>query len=205
MENGGFTNICENVENTGLYEIPDSEEAKEENPDSEEAKEEIPDSEEAKEDHLYEQVHEDPASPSSTTTPESMDISCQESPEHSRSNSVSSQQGADGEDGSASSQQGTEEDQHRQEEMEMMSPKPSDERVERMVFGNNIPSPTGFSLHKSPGTSPTFPTSTRFPANNNLGETDNFQKECEIFLFVKQLLFLMLHTFCKVPKAHNSP
>ncbi|XP_050806810.1 chloride intracellular channel protein 5 isoform X1 [Gopherus flavomarginatus] len=185
MENGGFTNVYENVENTGLYEIPDSEAAKEENPDSEEAKEEIPDSEEAKEDLLYEQVHEDPASPSSTTTPESMDISCQESPGHSHSNSVSSQQGADGEDGSASSQQGAEEDQHRQEEMEMMSPRPSDERVERMVFGNNIPSPTGFSLRKSPGTSPTFPTSTRFPANNNLGETDNFQKECEIFLFVK--------------------
>ncbi|CAM5131129.1 unnamed protein product [Natator depressus] len=165
MENAGFTNIYENIENTGLYEIPDSEEAKE--------------------DHLYEQVHEDSASPSSTTTPESMDISCQESPEHSRSNSVSSQQGADGEDGSASSQQGAEEDQHRQEEMEMMSPRPSDECVERMVFGNKIPSPTGFSLRKSPGTSPTFPTFTRFPANNNLGETDNFQKECEIFLFVK--------------------
>ncbi|XP_034622548.1 chloride intracellular channel protein 5 isoform X1 [Trachemys scripta elegans] len=187
MENGGFTNVYENVENTGLYEIPDSEEAKEEIPDSEEAKEEIPDSEEAKEeipdseeakeDHLYEEVHEDPTSPSPTTTPESMDIS--------RSNSVSSQQGADGEDGSASSQQGAEEDQHRQEEMEMMSPRPNDECVERMVFGNKIPSPTGFSLRKSPVTSPTFPTSTRFPANNNLGETDNFQKECEIFLFVK--------------------
>ncbi|XP_077668554.1 uncharacterized protein LOC144262537 [Eretmochelys imbricata] len=165
MENVGFTTIYENIENAGLYEIPDSEEAKE--------------------DHLYEQVHEDSASPSSTTTPESMDISCQESPEHSRSNSVSSQQAADGEDGSASSQQGAEEDQHRQEEMEMMSPRPSDESVERMVFGNKIPSPTGFSLRKSPGTSPTFPTFTRFPANNNLGETDNFQKECEIFLFVK--------------------
>ncbi|KAG6934183.1 chloride intracellular channel 5, partial [Chelydra serpentina] len=175
MENGAFTNVYENVANTSLYEIPDSEEAKEE----------IPDSEEAKEDHLYEQIHEDPASPSSSTTPESMDISCQESPEHSRSNSVSSQQGADVEDGSASSQQGAEEDQHRQEEMEMMSPRSCDERVERMVFGNKIPSPTGFSLRKSPGTSPTFPTSTRFPANNNLGETDNFQKGCEIFLFVK--------------------
>uniref|UniRef100_A0A8C8RMZ7 Chloride intracellular channel protein n=1 Tax=Pelusios castaneus TaxID=367368 RepID=A0A8C8RMZ7_9SAUR len=164
MENGGFTNIYENVENTGIYEIPDSEEAKG--------------------DHLYDQVHEDPASPSSNTTPESMDTSCQGSPEHSRSNSLSSQQGGYGEDGSASSQQGAEEDQHHQEEMEIMSPTHGEKHVERMKFENKIPSPTSFSLSKSLGTSISSPTSSRFPANNNLGEIDNFQ-ESEICLFMK--------------------
>lgn len=191
MEKGGFTTIYENVENTSIYEIPDSEEEKVMN--------------------LYEQVHEDPVFPSSPTSPESMDISCLESLDHSCSNSVSSQQGADredcsatsqqaadgddssassqqgddGDDGSASSQQGAEDDQNLQEEMVMMSPTQDDEHGERMGFENKIPSPTRFSLRNSLGTSPSLPVSNRFPANNNFGEMDNFQEEGDIFLFVK--------------------
>ncbi|XP_019347135.1 chloride intracellular channel protein 5 isoform X1 [Alligator mississippiensis] len=166
MENGDFTNMYENTKNANLYEIPDSEEEKG--------------------DHLYDQVQKGPASPSSTATPESMDISCQDSSESSCSNSVSSHQGGDGDDGSASSQQGAEEDQARQEELELMSPRQDDKDVQAMMFGGRMLSPTNFQLQKSPSPSTSFPVPTRYPLNNNLGETDNLAKEdYEIYLFVK--------------------
>ncbi|KFV16434.1 hypothetical protein N339_01566, partial [Pterocles gutturalis] len=139
----------------------------------------IPHSEEDKGDKLYD--HEDPASPSSITTiPESMDSS-QESSEDSRSNSVASQHGADGEDGSSSSRHGAEED-HPYQEMDLMSPTLEDKHVEGMMFVSNMHFPPNLQLRRSQSTSSTF---LKFPLNNNFGETDNFQADCEIFMFVK--------------------
>ncbi|XP_009666265.2 chloride intracellular channel protein 5 [Struthio camelus] len=123
MENKDFTNVYQNVNNTNIYEIPEFEEGKG--------------------NHLYEHVHEDLASPSSTTTiPESMDF-VQESPEDSCSNSVTSQHGLDGEDGSSLSHRGAEEDCQYQEEMDLMSPSQEDKHVEGMMFENGMLSPTG--------------------------------------------------------------
>ncbi|XP_025949617.1 chloride intracellular channel protein 5 isoform X1 [Dromaius novaehollandiae] len=163
MENKDFTNVYQNV-NTNIYEIPESEENKR--------------------NHLYDHVHEDLASPSSTTTNvESMDLS--QSPEDSRSNSVSSQHGLNGEYGSSSSHHGAGEDYQYQEEMDLMSPSQEDKHVGRMMFENGILSPTGFQLRRSQSTSSHSPTSIKFPLNNNLGETDNFQEDHEIHMFVK--------------------
>ncbi|KGL73620.1 hypothetical protein N309_04228, partial [Tinamus guttatus] len=145
----------------------------------------IPESEEDKEDLLNGHVREDLASPSSTTTnAESMDLG-QETPENSRSNSVASQHGLDGEDGSSSSHHGAEDYQY-QEAMDLMSPTQEDKHVGgRMMFENSMLSPTGFQLRRSQSTSSNSPTSIKFPLNNNLGETDNFQEDYEIHMFVK--------------------
>ncbi|KFQ63350.1 hypothetical protein N334_13973, partial [Pelecanus crispus] len=142
----------------------------------------IPDSEEDKGDDLYSHDHEDPASPSSITTiPESV-ASSQEGSED--SNSVDSQHGADEEDGSSSSLHGAEED-HPYQEMELMSPTLEDKHVEGMMFDSSTHFPPGFQLRRSQSTSSTSSTSLKFPFNNNFGETDNFQEDYEIFMFVK--------------------
>ncbi|KFP38942.1 hypothetical protein N324_10638, partial [Chlamydotis macqueenii] len=141
------------------------------------------DSEEDKPDNLYDRAHEDPASPSITAIPESMDSS-QESSEDSCSNSVASQHGADGEDGSSPSHHDTEED-HPYQEMDLMSPTPEDKHVEGMMFESNMHFPSDLQLRRSQSTSSNSPTSLKFPLNNNFGETDNFQEDYEIFMFVK--------------------
>ncbi|KFP46298.1 hypothetical protein N323_09830, partial [Cathartes aura] len=144
----------------------------------------IPDCEEDKGDNLYDHVHEEPASPSSIAAIlESMD-SIQESSEDSCSNSVASQHGADGEDGSSSSHHGADED-HLYQEMDLMSPTLEDKHVEGMMFESNMHFPPHFQLRRSQSTSSNSSTSLKFPPNNNFGETDNFQEDCEIFMFVK--------------------
>ncbi|KFQ54905.1 hypothetical protein N333_10621, partial [Nestor notabilis] len=142
------------------------------------------DSKEDKRDNLYDHAHEDPASPSSITTlPESMDSS-PDSSEDSCSNSVASQHRADGEDGSSSPYHGAEED-HPYQEMDLMSPTLEDKDVEGMMFKRNVHFPADFQLRRTRNTSSNSPTSLKFPLNNNFGETDNFQEDCEIFMFVK--------------------
>lgn len=167
MEDQVFTNVYQNVNDTNIYEIPDSKEDKRDNP--------------------YENVHEDPVSSSSITTiPESMDGS-QESSEDSCSNSVASQHGADGEDSSSSSPHGAEEDPLYQE-VDMMSPTLEDKHVEDMMFGSNMHFPPDFQLRRSQSTSSNSSTSFKFPFNNNFGEIDNFQEDYEIYMFVKVMV-----------------
>lgn len=169
MEEPVFTNVYQNVDTIKIHEIPDFEEDKGGN--------------------LYDHVHEDPASPSPTTTiPESMDSS-QENSEDSCSNSVASQHGADGEDGSSSSH-GAEEN-HPCQDMELMSPTLEDKGVEGMMLARNIYIPPDFQLRQSQSTSKST-ASLKFPLNNNLGETDNFQEDCEIFIFVKVRPWVLL-------------
>lgn len=168
MEDQVFTNVYQNVNDTNSYEIPDSEEDKQGN--------------------LYD--HEDPASPSSIPTiPESMDSS-QESSEDSCSNSVASQHEADGEDGS-SSHHGAEED-HPYQEVDLMSPSLEDKHTEGMMFESNVHFPPDFQLRRSQSTSSNSSTSLKFPLNNNFGETDNFQEDGEIFLYVKVRAWVLL-------------
>ncbi|KFV15639.1 hypothetical protein N340_06766, partial [Tauraco erythrolophus] len=133
-----------------------------------------------KRDNLYD--HDPVLTSSVTTIPESMDSS-QESSEDSYSNSVASQHEADGEDGS-SSHHGTEED-HSYQEMDLMSPALENKDVEGMMFESNMHFPPGFQLRRSQSTSSHSPTSLKFPLNNNFGETDNFQEDHEIFMFIK--------------------
>ncbi|KAM6323403.1 chloride intracellular channel protein 5 isoform 1-T1 [Aegotheles albertisi] len=164
MEDQVFNNVYQNDNDTNMYEIPDSEEDKGGN--------------------LYGPVHEDPASPYSiTAVPESMDSS-QESSEDSCSNSVASQHGADGEDGSSSYRHGAEED-HPYQETDLMSPTLEDKQVEDMMFERNMHFPPDLQLRRTQSTSSNSPTSLKFPLNNNFGETDNFQEDDEIFMYVK--------------------
>ncbi|XP_032860906.1 chloride intracellular channel protein 5 isoform X2 [Tyto alba] len=163
MEDQVFTNVYQNVNTTNIYEIPDSEEDKGCN--------------------LYDRAREDPPSLSSITTiPESMDSS-QESSEDSCSNSVASQHGADGEDGSSSSHHGAED--HPYQEVDIVSPTLEDKHVEGIMFESNMHFPPYFQLRRSQSTSSNSLTSLKFPLNNNFGETDNFQEDCEICVFVK--------------------
>ncbi|KAM6280236.1 chloride intracellular channel protein 5 isoform 1-T1 [Porphyrio hochstetteri] len=134
---------------------------------------EMPGSEEEKGDNLYDHVHEDPASPAIAAIPESMD-SIQESSEDSCSNSVASQHEDDEDNGSSDND--AEEDQ----EMDLTRPAPEDEHTEGMMFEN-----MHFQLRRSQNTSSNTSTSLRFPLNNNFRETDNFQEDYTIFLFVK--------------------
>lgn len=174
MEDQVFTNVYQNVYDTNIYEIPDSQEDKR--------------------DHLYDHVHEDPASPSITMIPESMDSS-HESSEDSYSNSVASQHGTDREDGS-SSHHGAEED-HPYQEMNLVSPALEDKHVEGMMFESNVHFPPDFQLRQSQSPSSNSSTSLKFPLNNNFGETDNFQEDYEIFIFVKVRAWrlLIIHWF----------
>ncbi|XP_065486601.1 chloride intracellular channel protein 5 isoform X1 [Caloenas nicobarica] len=162
MEDQVFINVYQNVSKTIIYEFPDSKEDKRVN--------------------LYGRVHEDPVSPSITIVPESMDSS-QESSEDSYSNSVVSQHGADRENGS-SFHRGAVED-HLYRKMDLLSPNLEDKHVEGMMFESNVHFPPGFQLRRSQSTSSNSSTSLKFPLNNNFGETDNFQEDDEIFIFVK--------------------
>ncbi|KFO74331.1 hypothetical protein N303_10710, partial [Cuculus canorus] len=145
----------------------------------------IPDSEEDKRDNLYDHVYEDSVSPSSvTTTPESMDLLSQESSEDSCSNSEASQQGADGEEGSSSSHNGSGKDNSYQE-VDPMSPTLQDKHADGMMFESNMNFPPELQLRRSQSTSSNSSNSLKFPINNNFGETDNFQEDYEIFMFVK--------------------
>ncbi|XP_009903599.1 chloride intracellular channel protein 5 isoform X1 [Dryobates pubescens] len=162
MEEHVFTNDYQNV-NTTIYEIPDSEEDKENN--------------------LHDHVHEDPASPSSITATLEMMDTCQESSEDSCSISMASQRGADAEDGSSSSHHSAEED-HPYQEIDLMSTTLEDKQAEDITFERNVHFPPDFQLRRSQGTSSSS-TSLKFPFNNNFGETDNIQEDCEIFMFVK--------------------
>ncbi|KFU95110.1 hypothetical protein M959_15283, partial [Chaetura pelagica] len=142
----------------------------------------IPDSEEDKGDNLYDHVHEDLVSPYSITTiPESMDSS-QEGSEDSCSNSVASLHGPDGVDGS-SSHHDVEED-HLYQDVDLINPTVEDKQVDSM-FESSMHLPPDFQLRRTQYTSSNYSTSFKFPHNNNFGETDNFQKDCEISLFVK--------------------
>jgi len=171
MEDQVFSNVYQKVNNTSIYEIPESEEHKVDN--------------------LYEHIHEDPVSPSSITSiPESMDSS-QESSEDSSNNSVASQHGADEEDGSSSSHHGAEED-HPYQEMDVVSPTVEDKHTEGMMFESNMHFPPDFQLRRSQSTSSNSSTSLKFPLNNNFGETDNFQEDHEIFMFVKVRAWVLL-------------
>ncbi|KAM6407120.1 chloride intracellular channel protein 5 isoform 2-T2 [Pluvialis apricaria] len=164
MEDQAFTNIYQNVNDMAEYEIPDSEEDKGEN--------------------LYDPVHEDAASPFSITAiPESVE-DCHESSEDSCSNSVASEHGADGEDGSSLSHHGAEED-HLYQDVDVVRPTLEDKHVEGMMFENNVHFPLDVQLRRSQSTSSNSSASLKFPPNNNFGETDNFQDDCEIFMFVK--------------------
>ncbi|KFV93868.1 hypothetical protein N326_00406, partial [Eurypyga helias] len=143
----------------------------------------IPDSEEDRGDNPYDHFHEDPVPTSSITTiPESMDSS-QESSEDSCSNSVASQHEADGEDDS-SSHHGGEED-HPYQDMDLMSPTLEDKHVEGMMFDSNTHFSPDFQLSQTQSTSSNSSTSLKFPLNNNYGENDNFEENCQIFMFVK--------------------
>lgn len=163
MENQISTSIDQNVNDTSIFEIPDYEEDKG--------------------DHLYNHIAENPASPSSTTTDAEMMDCSQESPENSRSNSVASQHEADGEIGSSSEHSA--EDDHPFQGMDPMSPTQEDKDVEDRTFENNIFCPPGFQLRRSQSNSSNSPTSLKFPHSSNLRETDNFEEDYEIFLFVK--------------------
>ncbi|XP_069706917.1 chloride intracellular channel protein 5 isoform X1 [Phaenicophaeus curvirostris] len=166
MEDQVFTNVYQNVNDTETYKIPDSEEDKSDN--------------------LYDHAHEDSASPFSvTTTPESMDLLSQESSEDSCSNSVASQQGADGEEGSSSSHHGDAGEDNSYQEVHLMSPTLEGKHEEGMMFESNMDFPPDFQLRRSQSTSSNSPTFLKFPLNNNFGETDNFQEDYEIFMFVK--------------------
>ncbi|XP_027528449.1 chloride intracellular channel protein 5 isoform X1 [Neopelma chrysocephalum] len=174
MEDPAFTNISENVNDTSVCEVSDSEEDKG--------------------GHLYYHVHKDSASPSSIANiPENMNGS-QENSEDSCSNSVASQHGDDGEDDSSfhhgageddsSSHYGAGED-HPYQQMDLMSPGLEEKHVEVMMLESNLHFPPDFQSHLRQSTFSNSSTSLKFPLNNNSGETNNFQEDFEIYIFVK--------------------
>lgn len=169
MEEQVFINVYPNVNNTIIYEFPASKEDKQVN--------------------LYDHIHEDPASPSIAAVPESMDCS-HESSEDSYSNSVVSQHGADKEDGSSSYHGAVE--NHPYQKMDLLSPTLEAKHIEGMMFESNMHFPPGFQLRRSQSTSSNSSTSLKFPLNNNFGETDNFQEDYEIFMFVKVRAWVLL-------------
>lgn len=163
MEDPVFTDINENANSTTVSEVSDSEENKGAD--------------------LFDHVHEDSASPFSiTNNPENMDGS-KENSEDSCNNSVASQHGSDGEDDS-SSHHGAEED-YPQQQMDLMSPILEDKDEEGSMFESNLHFPPDFQFHQRQSTFTNSSTSLKFPLNNNSGETNNFQEDFEIFVFVK--------------------
>ncbi|XP_027519203.1 chloride intracellular channel protein 5 isoform X1 [Corapipo altera] len=174
MEDPVFTNISENVNDISVCEVSDSEEDKG--------------------GHLYYHVRKDSASPSSTANiPENMNGS-QENPEDSCSNSVASQHGDYGEDDSSfhrgagqdgsSSHCGAGED-HPYQQMDLMSPALEEKHVEVTMLESNLHFPPDFQSRLRQSTSSDSSTSLKFPLNNNSGETNNFQEDFEIYIFVK--------------------
>nr|XP_021382915.1 chloride intracellular channel protein 5 isoform X1 [Lonchura striata domestica] len=159
MEDPVFTQINQNTKDTTVSEVSDSEENKG--------------------GAFFHHVHEDSASPFSiTNTPENMDGS-KENSEDSCNNSVASQHGSDGEDDS-SSHHGAEED-YPQQQMHLMSPALEDKDIEGTMFASNLHFPPDFQFRQRQSNSST---SLKFPLNNN-GETNNFQEDLEISIFVK--------------------
>lgn len=163
MEDPVFTDINENANSTTVSEVSDSEENKGAD--------------------LFEHVHEDSASPFSIpNNPENMDGS-KENSEDSCNNSVASQHGSDGEDDS-SSHHGAEEG-YPQQQMDLMSPILEDKDEEGSMFESNLHFPPDFQFHQRQSTFTNSSTSLKFPLNNNSGETNNFQEDFEISVFVK--------------------
>ncbi|PKU26792.1 chloride intracellular channel protein 5 isoform x1 [Limosa lapponica baueri] len=129
----------------------------------------------------------------------------QEGSEDSCRNSVASQHGADGEDGSSLFHHGAEED-HPYQEMDLISPTLEDKHVEGMMFESNMHFLPDIQLRRSQSISSNSSTSLKFPPNNNFGETDNFQEDFEIYLFVKWkyehdesiLIVAAIHLFCEI-------
>ncbi|XP_053140066.1 uncharacterized protein LOC128339728 isoform X2 [Hemicordylus capensis] len=174
MENGDFSNVYENIENATLYEIPNLEDAEVE--------------------QIYDQVSENLVFPSPMVY-DTVDMECQESPENSHTNSLTFQPEYDGGEETDSSHHETpdrqdtpEDQQHKQ--IQLLSPRLSNESSEGMAFENKELSLNDFSLKKIQGTSKNFPVTFRFPSSNNLEENNNFQKEDhEIFLIVRVSAF----------------
>ncbi|KAJ7405522.1 hypothetical protein BTVI_68834 [Pitangus sulphuratus] len=214
MEDPVFTNISENVNDTNVCEVSDSEEDKGGN--------------------LYYHVRKDSASPPSVTNiPENMDGS-QENSEDSCSNSVVSQRGDDGEDDSSlhhgagendsssqhaadgeddssshhgsgedgsSSQHGADEEDdssshhgagedHPYQQMDLMSPALEENHVEVMMFESDLHSPPDFQLRQRQSTFSNSSTSLKFPLNYISGETNNYQEDFEIHIFVKLIYII---------------
>lgn len=163
MEDPAFTDINQNANDTTVSEVSDSEENKGGD--------------------LSDHVHEDSASPFSITNiPENMDGS-QKNSEDSCNDSVASQYGSDGEDDS-SSHHGAEED-HPQQQMDLMSPTQEDEDIEGTMFESNLHFPPDSQFRQRQSTFTNSSTSLKFPLNNNFGETNNSQEDFEISIFVK--------------------
>ncbi|KFP73807.1 hypothetical protein N310_02770, partial [Acanthisitta chloris] len=140
-------------------------------------------SEEYKGGNPYDHAHEDSAPPSSITDiPQTMDSS-QENSEYSFSTYLSSQPGADGEDDS-SSHHGAEED-HPNQHMDLMGPALEDKHVEDTMLERNLHFPPNFQLRHKQSPSSNSATILKFPLNNNIGGSGNFQEDFEIILFVK--------------------
>lgn len=170
MEDPVFTDISENANSTTVSEVSDSEENKGGD--------------------LFDHVHEDSASPFSiTNTPENMDGS-KENSEDSCNDSVASQHGSDGEDDS-SSHHGAEED-YPQQQMDLMSPILEDKDEEDSIFESNLHFPPDFQFRQRQSTFTNSSTSLKFPLNNNSGETNNFQEDFEISVFVKVRTWVLL-------------
>lgn len=163
MEDPVFTDINQNADDTTVSEVSDSQENKESD--------------------LSDHLHEDSASPFSTTNiPENTDGS-QKNSEDSCNDSVASQYGSDGEDDS-STHHGAEED-HPQQQMDPMSPFQEDKGIEGTVFESNLYFPPDFQFRQRQSTFTNSSTSLKFPLSNNSGETNNFREDFEISIFVK--------------------
>lgn len=172
MEDPGFTDINENANDTTVSEVSDSEENKG--------------------DDFSDHVPEDSASPFSfTNIPEKTDGS-KENSEDSSNNSVASQCGSDREDDS-SSHHGAEED-HPEQQMDLMSPTVEDKDVEGTMFESNLHFPPDFQFRQRQSTSTNSSTFLKFPLNNNSGETKNFQEDFDIYVFVKVRTWVLLST-----------
>lgn len=162
MEDPVFTHINQNAKDTTVSEVSDSEENKG--------------------GAFFHHVCEDSASPFSIiNTPENMDGS-KENSEDSCNNSVASQHGSDREDDS-SSHHGAEED-YPQQQMHVISPALEDKDIEGTMFESNLHFPPDFQFRQRQSTFTNSSTSLKFPLNNN-GETNNFQEDLEISIFVK--------------------
>lgn len=167
MEDPVFTDINQNVNTTTVSEVSDSEENKGAD--------------------LFDHVHEDSASPFSiTNTPENTDGS-KENSEDSCNNSVASQHGSD----DTPSHHGAGED-YPQQQMDLMSPTLEDKDIEGSMFESNLHFPPDFQFRQRQSTYTNSSTSLKFPLNNNSEETNNFQEDFEISVFVKVRTWVLL-------------
>ncbi|RMC17116.1 hypothetical protein DUI87_05693 [Hirundo rustica rustica] len=168
LEDPVFTDVSQNADDTTVSEVSDSEEKKVD---------------------LSDHVPEDSASPFSIANiPENTDDS-KENAEDSCNNSVASQYGSDGEN-DFSSHHGSEEDQP-QQQMDLMSPTLEDKDVEGTMFESNPHFPPDFQFRQRQSNLTNSSTSLKFPLNNNFGETNSFQEDFEISIFVKWIPVLI--------------